>query len=897
MPAAVPVVQQGHWPLRPLRRFPWKALRAVYFRGMFLIKLHRTLLAGVLAVSGPCLSAQDIPDENLRERLIGMYPDLLDEHGNIVQPGMVLPNFDLVVDWSPCDLTGLDLLTVSQGFILNFMEGVELTAFPAFPNILASTGGEFGTELRLTGYPGTALPPIPLGVDILLVRNAVRLQDWTIDGTEADPFTIVEILQSGPESAWPTSLSHIRSLTVGDTEVAEPPVLGVGVVRLLVADMPNLEVFPEVTSDVEHFSVYRCPSIISSWSTPQVAAVPVIELSDLAGLTELINLPEQVDVLLLRNVWPTVEWPVSLHTLALYGAEGFATQGPQLLPADLRVLTVEYNSNLSVVSWPATLERLEYTMAAFPVTSAFPSTLRILKVVDSGVLSLPPLPEGLETFEFTGNGEICLQHLPSTLTSVVSDLPCFPNQPPDVPVLPLCNIFNSDCPEHSPYFTGTVFYDLNGDGVQDANEWGAPDVVVMLMPGPRLTATDADGHYAIAAPAGEYAVTVEVPAPFFDLLLPEERTVELAEAPDLVDGVDFGLGSMQPVIWDRKVNIMGMVPRPGFERSIRIDWSTQGMMPDTSDRVITVELDPVEEFLSIDHPDATVEGNVITIVHPADGTSGAGQATLVTRIPIATPLGEQLVDRISVMPLEADAVPENNTMLLGDNIVVGAYDPNDKRVVPAVLSPSDVALDTVLDYTIRFQNTGTYHAERVVITDTLSADLRWETFRFVQASHACGWFLRDGVVHFVFDDIMLPDSNANEPDSHGAVRFTIRPRTDLVHGDQVVNVANIHFDFNEPVITEPCVFAVQDPTSITSAIAPSEVRVYPIPTQGRLMLEQDGDWNGARITVLDPLGKPVAIHIVKGSRTVLDLSGSAPGAYLLRLEDADRRQVLRVLVQ
>ncbi|MBK9629215.1 MAG: hypothetical protein IPO56_16370 [Flavobacteriales bacterium] len=49
----------------------------------------------------------------------------------------------------------------------------------------------------------------------------------------------------------------------------------------------------------------------------------------------------------------------------------------------------------------------------------------------------------------------------------------------------------------------------------------------------------------------------------------------------------------------------------------------------------------------------------------------------------------------------------------------------------------------------------------------------------------------------------------NEPRSHGFVTFRIRPRTPVLPGTVIENIANIYFDFNPPVITEPSVLVAE----------------------------------------------------------------------------------------
>ena len=58
-----------------------------------------------------------------------------------------------------------------------------------------------------------------------------------------------------------------------------------------------------------------------------------------------------------------------------------------------------------------------------------------------------------------------------------------------------------------------------------------------------------------------------------------------------------------------------------------------------------------------------------------------------------------------------------------------------------------------------------------------------------------------GELIFTFDNIMLPDSNINEPESHGFIKYSISPKNTLFPGQTIKNTANIYFDFNPAIIT------------------------------------------------------------------------------------------------
>jgi hypothetical protein len=88
-----------------------------------------------------------------------------------------------------------------------------------------------------------------------------------------------------------------------------------------------------------------------------------------------------------------------------------------------------------------------------------------------------------------------------------------------------------------------------------------------------------------------------------------------------------------------------------------------------------------------------------------------------------------------------------------------------------------------LEYTIRFQNTGTDTANTVVIEDQLDINLQWNSLVPFAWSHDVEIDVDyDGVATFTFENIMLADSNINEPASHGFVKFRINLKPNLSSG-------------------------------------------------------------------------------------------------------------------
>lgn len=130
--------------------------------------------------------------------------------------------------------------------------------------------------------------------------------------------------------------------------------------------------------------------------------------------------------------------------------------------------------------------------------------------------------------------------------------------------------------------------------------------------------------------------------------------------------------------------------------------------------------------------------------------------------------------------------------------VTAPIDPNDIQVTPE----GNTDPDEILIYKIRFQNVGTFLAEKVVIRDTLPDGLDFESFEMIRSSHRNRTAVdQDGILTATFNYIMLPDSTTNEPESHGYIEFKIKARERIENGSILLNKAAIYFDAEDPIIT------------------------------------------------------------------------------------------------
>ena len=218
--------------------------------------------------------------------------------------------------------------------------------------------------------------------------------------------------------------------------------------------------------------------------------------------------------------------------------------------------------------------------------------------------------------------------------------------------------------------------------------------------------------------------------------------------------------------------------------------------------------------------------------------------------------------------------------------LTAAYDPNDKRVVPAGYGSSHLVHpeDSLLEYTIRFQNTGSDTAFTVEVVDTLPTTyLNPVTLLSGASSHPYEVRIHgNGIVTWRFEDIMLPDSTTNESGSQGFVKFKIRTRPDLPNGTVINNRANIYFDFNAAIVTETCFITISDVEIVASnseIVIDDKVELFPNPTTGLLNVRlSDNRLKATGLSVVDITGREV---LRRPFAQQLDISGLSAGNYIL----------------
>ena len=428
--------------------------------------------------------------------------------------------------------------------------------------------------------------------------------------------------------------------------------------------------------------------------------------------------------------------------------------------------------------------------------------------------------------------------------------------------------------------TGAVYDDENKNGIQDANERGIAYSAVKITPGNYIVYSNKDGRYNAYVDTGTVKIAPILPR-FCYASSPSSHTSVFGSFNSVPDTADFGL--QIPRYKDLSICVTNENRlRPGRTVNYNIAFKNTGTLPQYNCRL---------SFL----PDS-----VLTYSASAPNFTNKSGDTLVWNIDTLEP-GEQWIYKASftihttakagnnalssamIFPVKNDTLPIDNYDTAITE-VVNSYDPNEKSVVES---------NGQLTYTIHFQNTGTDTAFLIVVKDTLDANLNPETFTMISSSSPCTYTIKNSVLECRFENVNLPENKVNEEGSQGFFRYSLSPYPKLPFGTSISNTASIFFDYNTPVSTNTVVSTLNKTTGIEQyQKVNGAITVYPNPFNEYTTIVLPENAGSYSYALYNDLGKQVEFKSnLNGKQFQLNKNGHASGIYLLRVLDADQKEI------
>jgi hypothetical protein len=259
--------------------------------------------------------------------------------------------------------------------------------------------------------------------------------------------------------------------------------------------------------------------------------------------------------------------------------------------------------------------------------------------------------------------------------------------------------------------------------------------------------------------------------------------------------------------------------------------------------------------------------------------------TINVNSPIEVPAvngGDILFTTASISALSgADEMPLDNVFEL-DQTVVNSFDPNDKTCLEGnVVGPEVVG--QFVHYVIRFENTGTFAAENIVVKDVIDT-AKFDIASLVSLSGSHPFTTRitqTNKVEFIFQNLNLPFDDAN---NDGYVAFKIKTKPTLAIGDTFSNTASIYFDYNFPIVTNTATTTIQLLGTPDFEFSDA-FTLYPNPVRNVLNIQSKNGAEVKSVGIYNMLGQ--ILQTQTGNANTIDVSALPSAQYFLKVHTAN----------
>jgi Leucine-rich repeat (LRR) protein len=325
--------------------------------------------------------------------------------------------------------------------------------------------------------------------------------------------------------------------------------------------------------------------------------------------------------------------------------------------------------------------------------------------------------------------------------------------------------------------------------------------------------------------------------------------------------------------------------RPGFDVKYKVVYKNKGNS--TLSGVVNLFFDNSVLDLILSNPQVLMSQNNnaswnFTNLKPFEnrGITLTFNVNGPTEIPVVNN-GDILKFVTTIASQNVDETPSDNTFTLNQT-VVGSYDPNDKTCLEgSVITPN--LIGEYVHYMIRFENTGTYPAQNIVVKDMIDlSKFDISTLIPTSSSHSFVTKISEGnKVEFIFENINLPFDDAT---NDGYIAFKIKTKPTLKVGDSFTNEANIYFDYNFPILTNKATSKFETTLGNQDFTFSNYFALYPVPASEVLNITRKNTIEVQSIAVYDVLGQLViAIPNAKSVATI-DISNLKTGNYFIKVK-------------
>ncbi len=429
---------------------------------------------------------------------------------------------------------------------------------------------------------------------------------------------------------------------------------------------------------------------------------------------------------------------------------------------------------------------------------------------------------------------------------------------------------------------GNNSFDYNLDGC-DSNDYAFPNLRFNVTDGSNtgLLISDGSGTYTLPLVAGIHTLTPILENPEYFDIAPTSVTVNFPVDPNpAVRNFCVTANGNHPDLEIAVVPLEAAVP--GFDASYSVVYRNKGNQLMSGSVTLTFDGEVMDFVVS--EPVQNDQSPNSVMFDFTDLNPFRANEIIVTfnlNAPTDTPplnLEDQLAFTATVTSVQGDENPQDNTFTY-DETVVGSFDPNDITCLEGEVVGTAMVGEYV-HYVIRFENTGTFPAQNIVIRNEIDlGELDIASLVPIRGSHDFYTVTNGNVIEFYFDNIQLPFA---DDVNDGYILYKIRTNAALVAGSTFSNSAGIYFDFNYPIQTNTFTTVIQA-LSVSDVDFDRHFALYPNPAHSVVTLRSASGLSPHSITLYNMLGQPVAVIANPGLEAFIDVSRLQVGTYLVRV--------------
>ena len=429
---------------------------------------------------------------------------------------------------------------------------------------------------------------------------------------------------------------------------------------------------------------------------------------------------------------------------------------------------------------------------------------------------------------------------------------------------------------------GNIKYDAGSNGC-DAGDLAYPSLKFNVTSGTnsQTLILDTSGNYSIPTLGGTHTITPQFENPTYFNVTPASVTVNFpTQLSPFIQDFCITPNGINP---DMELVTIPVSPaRPGFDSMYKIKYLNKGNVQIDNVTINFGYDDSVLDYISssilpFSQNTGSLTWNVGTI---APFQSGEILVTLNVNSPTEIPAvnAGNILNFIAVVnPTISDSTPLDNTLEL-QQTVVNSFDPNDKTCLEGQTINSSL-IGEYVHYLIRFENTGTFPAENIVVSDLINTSkFDIGTLQLVDASHNCVTrIINPNKIDFIFENINL---DFNDETNDGYLVFKIKTLPTLLVNSTISNNANIYFDYNYPITTNTATSTFQVLNNSAFEFE-KEFVLHPVPATNTITIEATNQIEIDSIEIYSIIGQLVLA--MPNFEKTIDISNLKVGTYFVKL--------------